>query len=415
MGIFRKASLERLSSPEELDQLMYVTSVRSWLLLIGMFLLLAMAVFWGIEGSIPTTVSGQGAIIRRGGVMNVVTRGAGVMVELNVKVGDRVSANQVVARVAQPATMEKLQNAREALDRARREREEFRKLHSQQAGLQIQAVQRQEDNAQHQIQELQQQATLASEQIRIEDDLLAKGLVTRQQTIAARQHLASIESDIANRRAEIKQLEAQRFEYQAKPLEMDTEMNGKVFELERDLAELQKEFEINSSVVSPYAGEVIELKVYPGATVASQTPVLSIQPETNNLEILAYVPSLRAKEIKTGMDVQISPSTVKREEYGYMLGRVIHVADFPSTKAALMRNFENENLISALTDSGTVTEVRVEMAPDSMTPSGFRWSSSKGPPILLSGGTLCSVQIVTMRQKPLALVMPFLKQKLGLD
>src|SRR6476661_1699552 len=141
MSIFRKASLERLSSPEELDQLMHVTSIHSWLVLTGMFLLLGAGVFWGIAGSIPTSVSGQGAIMRRGGVMNIVTRGAGTLLELNVKVGDRVNANQVVARVAQPALVEKLEKAREALELARREKEKFRNLHSHEAQLQIQAVQ----------------------------------------------------------------------------------------------------------------------------------------------------------------------------------------------------------------------------------------------------------------------------------
>jgi len=415
MSIFRKASLERLSSPEELDQLMHVTSIHSWLVLTGMFLLLGAGVFWGIAGSIPTSVSGQGAIMRRGGVMNIVTRGAGTLLELNVKVGDRVNANQVVARVAQPALVEKLEKAREALELARREKEKFRNLHSHEAQLQIQAVQRQVENDEQLIQQLQQQAKLANEQIKIDEDLLAKGLVTRQQTIVARQQLANIESEIAGHRAHIKQLEAQRFQFESTPLEKDTEMNSRVFELQRSLAEMEKDFEINSSVVSPYAGEVVELKVYPGGTVSAQAPVMSIQPAVNELEVLAYVPSLRAKEIKTDMEVQISPSTVKREEYGYIRGKVTRVADYPSTKAALMRNFENENLISALTDSGPVTEVKVEMIPDNKTPSGFRWSSSQGPPVLLSGGTLCSVQVVTLRQRPLALLMPFLKQKLGLD
>ena len=42
MSIFRKVSLERLSSPEELDQLMRVSSLHAWLALGGMLLLLLM-------------------------------------------------------------------------------------------------------------------------------------------------------------------------------------------------------------------------------------------------------------------------------------------------------------------------------------------------------------------------------------
>lgn len=413
MNIFRKVSLDRLSSPEQLDELMHVTSLHSWLALSAMALVLAAGVIWGFAGSIPTTVSGEGAIVRQGSIMNVVTRGTGVLMELNVHVGDRIAANQEVARVAQPAMVEKLKLTREMLEKARKEREETLAIHSNQARLRLEALDRQRQNDERQIKDLQEQAKLAEEQVRISDELLARGLVTRQQTITARQNLKTIGGQIAAQQADIKQLEAQSSESSSKPAESDSPMRATITELERNLAEMQKDFEINSSVVSPYAGEVIELKAYPGQTVATETPVLSIQPENNNLEVLAYIPSLRAKETRAGMEAQVSPSIFNREEYGYIRGEIVYVADFPSTKAALMRNFENEALVTALTTAGPVTEIRVRMVPDQKTPSGFHWSSSLGPPLKLSGGTLCSLQVVTMRQRPIALILPFLKSKLG--
>lgn len=415
MSIFRQASLDRLSSPEQLDELMQLTNIRSWLALLGILLLLATTVVWAFEGSLPMTVAGDGAIVRRGGVMNIVSRSEGILLELNVQAGDHIKRGQVVALVGQPATTEKLRLLQKALEEAKSERATMLKLYSDQSSLQVAAVKREIDNAEQQIERLQEQAKLATAQIQIEDDLLAKGLVTRQQTVLARQKLAELQSQIANRHADIKQLEAQRFAFLAKPVETDTESETKIHNLERDLAELQQELEISSSVVSPNDGQVVELKAYPGGPVSAQTPILSIQPEANNLQIIAYVPSARAKTIRLGMEAQVSPSIVRREEYGYIRAKVAQVADYPSTKAALMRNFENENLIAALTNAGPVTEVQIEMTRDESTPTGFRWSSSKGPRIILSAGTFCSVQIVTSRVKPIALVMPFLKQKFAMD
>jgi HlyD family secretion protein len=415
MNIFRKVSLDRLSSPEQLDELMHVTSLHGWLALLALLLLVISGVIWGFEGSIPTTVSGEGAIVRQGGIMNVVTRGSGLLLELNVHVGDRVAANQVVARVGQPAMVEKLQLARQMLDRARLERGEALALHSNQARLRVEAVDRQRQNDERQIKDLQEQAKLAAEQVKITDELLTRGLVTRQQTITARQNLKTIEGQIAAQQADIKQLEAQRSEFASKPAETDTDVRTRITDLEHNLIEMEKDLELNSSVVSPYAGEVIELKAYPGSTVAAETPVLSIQPENDNLEVLAYVPSLRAKEIRSQMEAQVSPSIFNREEYGFIRGQIVHAADFPSTKAALMRNFENEALVTSLTAGGPVTEITVRMTRDPKTPSGFRWSSSQGPPLRLSGGTLCTLQVVTMRQRPIALLLPFLKSKLGVD
>ena len=63
--IFRKVALERLSSPEQLDQLMQVTSPKGWIALLSICGLLAVVVVWGFVGTIPTTASGDGILIRR--------------------------------------------------------------------------------------------------------------------------------------------------------------------------------------------------------------------------------------------------------------------------------------------------------------------------------------------------------------
>ncbi|HLM66603.1 MAG TPA: hypothetical protein VK358_03705, partial [Longimicrobium sp.] len=62
--IFRSVALERLSSPEQLDQLMQVTTPRGWLLLVGVGALLATALVWGLLGSVPERIAGQGILIR---------------------------------------------------------------------------------------------------------------------------------------------------------------------------------------------------------------------------------------------------------------------------------------------------------------------------------------------------------------
>ena len=141
---------------------------------------------------------------------------------------------------------------------------------------------------------------------------------------------------------------------------------------------------------------------------------MTIQPEVATLEVLLYLPSEKVKTVRSGMEAQISPSIVKREEYGFIRGRVTYVGAFPASVDALMRNFQNQVLVQAITSEGTVTEVRVALDPSAGTISGFEWSSSKGPPITLTSGTLCTGLVVTREQKPVSLLLPFLKSKLGL-
>ena len=63
-SIFRKESLERLSSPEQLDQLMQVVSPRSWLPLASLGILIGLALLWSVLARIPITAVGKGLFVR---------------------------------------------------------------------------------------------------------------------------------------------------------------------------------------------------------------------------------------------------------------------------------------------------------------------------------------------------------------
>lgn len=56
-AIFRKKSLERISSPEEIDDYMKVTSPGMWLVMAAIILLLVAAIVWSITGHIETTLN----------------------------------------------------------------------------------------------------------------------------------------------------------------------------------------------------------------------------------------------------------------------------------------------------------------------------------------------------------------------
>jgi HlyD family secretion protein len=372
-------------------------------------------VVWGYRGTVVTTASGQGVIVRSGGVLNVAARSGGVVTNIFVKSGDKVKARQVVAKVAQPVLEEKIKAMRAALAEALQQREEAWTLHQRSARLQNEALERQKANLNQQIHELNERSQVETSQIAAEQQLLEKGLVTRQQVEEAKQKVVGIDDQIAGLRAQIKQMEAQEFAAENQPKQDDVSLQHNIAGLQRDLAGLEEELKTATDVISPFAGQVLELKVYSGSAVNADQPVLSIQPAMQNLELLAYVPSTQAKDMKVGMPMQISPSNIKREEYGYIKGEILYVADYPATSAAMMRNFENEALVLALSRSGPITEIRASLYGDPSTFSKLKWSSSKGPQVSISSGTMCTVQIVTKEQRPISLLFPYIRDRLGMS
>jgi len=62
--LFRKESLERLSSPERLDELMTIVNFKTWLPLGTIGVLLGLGLIWSWVGRIPVTTNGRGLLVQ---------------------------------------------------------------------------------------------------------------------------------------------------------------------------------------------------------------------------------------------------------------------------------------------------------------------------------------------------------------
>lgn len=414
-GQYRRAALERLSSPDQIDEVLRISTSKEWLAMVAIGLVLATSGTWAVFGILPAKASGQGVLVHTGGLLNVVSLRGGLVMSVDAKVGARVKAGQVLAKVAQPTLIDRIASTRLELEQLLNERTWAVRLAHDGAALQADALALQRTNTKREISELEARVVLALQQIAVADRLLAEGLVTTQQTIAARQHLIDLRQEIAARQARLRQFDAQEFAIRASPRQTDAERREKIRHTELALASLEKELELSQNVVAPSAGKVVELQVDPGSMAAADSAILTLQPESTDLEALVCVPAHAAKNVSPGMAAEVSPSPVRREEYGFIRGVVIFVADYPATSAALMRILQNPQLVQSLTAHGPVTEVRVRLIRDETAPRGYRWSSSRGPSMSMTSGTLASVQIITREQRPIDLLLPYTRKATGLD
>ena len=91
--LFRKESMERVSSPEQLSDYLHVTSPAIWIVLAAVILLLASLFVWSGVTAVESYATGRAEV--RGGVLTLTfddaERAGNVEVGMNVKVGDMVT------------------------------------------------------------------------------------------------------------------------------------------------------------------------------------------------------------------------------------------------------------------------------------------------------------------------------------
>jgi HlyD family secretion protein len=98
-----------------------------------------------------------------------------------------------------------------------------------------------------------------------------------------------------------------------------------------------------------------------------------------------------------------------------MLGRVRAVAQFATTTAGMMAVLDNADLVRTFLAAGPLLSVTVELDTDPQAPSGFRWTSNRGPDVRVTPGTLATAQLIVREQPPITLVIPFLKKFFGIS
>lgn len=412
--IFRKVALERLSSPEQLDQLVQVTDPRGWLALTGLGALILAALGWGVWGSIPTEARGEGILLRQGGVSDLVTVAAGQVEEMLVSVGDVIRKGQPVARIRQDALLRQVQDGGAKLTNLRAEYNDMLRYAGEQRRLRAQDLAQQRANLERAIETAEKDMGLLRERLEAERPLLDDGLITKQAFLTTQQSLNTKRDETARLRLELGGLDLKRLEAdQQLDQQLETRQSS-IRDLEAEIRELNAKLGENVNVLSPYAGRVLEVVADRGDVVNPGTPLLSVEVLSENLEAVLFVPASAGKRVQPGMVVRVSPSTVKREEYGSILGKVTWVAEFPSSSRGMTRLLGNEALVTSLMEQGPPIQVNVALTPDASTPTGFRWSSSKGPSIKISSGTLAAGDVVVKADRPISLVIPTLREKLGL-
>lgn len=99
-SIFRKAALDKISSPDQLDRIIVITPPLFWIAMLGAGVILLGSIFWSIFGKIPVNVKADGICLSGGGIHVLYSTENGIVDEVTVMDGDEVEEGEVIVKLS---------------------------------------------------------------------------------------------------------------------------------------------------------------------------------------------------------------------------------------------------------------------------------------------------------------------------
>jgi HlyD family secretion protein len=359
---------------------------------------------WALSPSIPIKVEGSAVLLPPESRTGVYARSAGQVQELIRRVGDVVqqgdlllTINRIDQQAAGGGRVGPASNA--LLD-------------------QIKAVERQRQTIESRIGTLRIANQPVGLQLKALETLRRDEVIPRYSVL----WVGAQDLYLRNENA-IKELQAQLAQLDATQAELEAQRNSQ-------------------SVLAPRGGMVLGLSVNPGqAVIPGQrlaTVGLGPQPQGPQKErtAIALFSDADVARLRTGMPIQLDLQLQTRDRYGgssqrYGLveGRIANISPASADLAEVSRAVGDPDLASnliarsrqaafgeggdplaTLPDKATapvrIVTVTLESAD---TPSGLRWSGSRGPDLSLDNGTPAKGEVVAERRRPLSFLMPFLR------
>jgi len=182
--------------------------------------------------------------------------------------------------------------------------------------------------------------------------------------------------------------------------------SSKKNKLKKQLEELYTDYEQHSIIRSTQDG-IIQNIISVGQVLGTGDDVANIlvnSQYSNNRQVVAYVPLKVAKRLQIGMEAQICPSYVSREEYGYMKGYISSIGEIPVTDSSLERYYGSIEYVSDILPSESCVEILIAVQVDETSANFFQWSNKKGNDLSVEVGTICNIQTIIQSNPPIHLL-----------
>lgn len=125
----------------------------------------------------------------------------------------------------------------------------------------------------------------------------------------------------------------------------------------------------------------------------------SASQQSDQTQLIAYADNEAQRHLQIGMEAQVWPANEKRDEIGYVRGRVSQVVRYPADADDVRQTLKSNILAKRMLEQGDVVyEVRIDLQRLPEDATRYDWSFGEPADVNMDIGTYCSVLTETRRR-----------------
>jgi HlyD family secretion protein len=240
---------------------------------------------------------------------------------------------------------------------------------------------------------------------------------TEQSFLDAQQQIANDEHSVTELNLQLQELDTREAQQDKSDSEAQIRDENQVDDLNRTIDRYRKQLQRAREIRSEFDGRVLELTSVEGGLVTFGQRLIQLDTRQQGQDLIgiAYFQDSVGKYLTAGMPVRVSPSTVDQNRYGSIRAVISSVSDYPVTLEAAVNSIGNQEVASNLTKGGYQIEATVKLLRDSSSPSGFTWTSRRGPAVEITSGTTAAVWVTYEERAPISFILPKIREWSGLS
>jgi len=160
----------------------------------------------------------------------------------------------------------------------------------------------------------------------------------------------------------------------------------------------------HSYLTSTVSGLVISTKV-DNEPFEAFDPIVSVvdskeTQDSKRTQLIAYANNEAQRNLRIGMEAQVWPANEKRDEIGYVRGRISQVVRYPADADDVRQTLKSDIMAQRLLGDGqdVLYEVRIDLLTSPADSTCYDWSFGQPEDVSMGIGTYCSVLTETRRR-----------------